>query len=349
MGRVRRLLALGIASLVLLLATTTFAVVSATRTDQVAAQPAPPPLPPPVSAPENPLYRAAVAGELDRAAALLDSEERKVRADYEACRHSLSELEQRLVIETRAYVRLTRAGLLPLSGGLSHLMERATRIARLKRSMDNNVRQSRELSARVVSTGAQLIALQKQRGPLSLEQLRDLRERVTIAQAQDRALAFERAFTVTPGSPASNYTAVYGANVPLTSSSVVPQRFTLMKGRLPFPIAGRAEIILTKRRGGGGPGLELRVAGGADVQAVFAGRVVFADRYADYGRTVILDHGEGFFSVSAGLTEMSVSVGQDVSGGARLGTLSSTGGPTSLYFELRLSGDPVEPAPWFGI
>lgn len=351
MRRFRRLHALGIAGPVLLLATTTLAVVGASGTDQVAAPPAPSasPPPPPVSPPSNPLYRASIAGELDRAAALLDSEERNVRADYETDRRHLADLNQRLVVQTRAYVRLTRAGLLPLSGGLSHLMERAARIARLKRSIFANIRQSGELSTKVRESSERLTALQKQRGPLSLSQLRELRERVTMAQAEERALAFERAFAVVPGSSASNYTAVYGANVPFTSSSATPPRFTLMKGKLPFPIAGRAEIILTKRRGGGGPGLELRVSGGADVQAVFAGRVVFADRYADYGRTVILDHGEGFFSVSAGLTEISVSVGQDISGGARLGILRPTTGPGSLYFELRLAGDPVEPAPWFGI
>jgi murein hydrolase activator len=348
MGRLAALLTLGTTSFVLLGATTTLAVVSSSRTEQVVAAP-PQVSPSPASQRDNPLYRAAIAGELDQAASLLDAEERRTRSEYETARHTIEELDQRLIIETRAYVRLTRAGLLPISAGLSHLMERATRIARLRRCIDQNIHQRQALSATVVESGQRLVALQKQRGPLSSEQLGRLRQRMSLAEAQERALAFERAFAVSPGSTPSNYTAVYGANVPLATASALPPRFAAMKGRLPFPIAGRAEIILTKRRAGGGPGLELRVSGGADVQAVFAGRVVFADRYADYGRTVILDHGEGFFSVSAGLVDVSVSVGQDVSGGSRLGTVGGGSGPSSLYFELRLSGDPIEPSEWFGI
>ena len=85
------------------------------------------------------------------------------------------------------------------------------------------------------------------------------------------------------------------------------------------------------------------------MQAVYAGRVVFADKYADYGQTVILDHGEGYFTVSAGLASPSVRVGQDLSAGTKIGEVTDSGRGAALYFELRLTGDPVNPSEWFGI
>jgi septal ring factor EnvC (AmiA/AmiB activator) len=85
------------------------------------------------------------------------------------------------------------------------------------------------------------------------------------------------------------------------------------------------------------------------VQAVFAGRIVFADQYADYGQTVIVDHGEGYFTVSAGLETARVHVGQEVSAGTTLGEVAQQAKGSALYFEVRFLGEPVNPSEWFGI
>jgi septal ring factor EnvC (AmiA/AmiB activator) len=103
----------------------------------------------------------------------------------------------------------------------------------------------------------------------------------------------------------------------------------------------------------------MRAPAGSAVRAVFPGRVAFADSYADYGRTVILDHGGGYYTVSANLGELEVKVGEDVKGGARIATLSGAGsGPrdprdrstgSRLYFEVRIGQETADPAEWFGI
>ncbi len=49
--------------------------------------------------------------------------------------------------------------------------------------------------------------------------------------------------------------------------------------------------------------------------------------------------------VSAGLATVKVKLGDEVTAGETLGTVGDTG----LYFELRRSGDTVDPAPWFGL
>jgi septal ring factor EnvC (AmiA/AmiB activator) len=140
-----------------------------------------------------------------------------------------------------------------------------------------------------------------------------------------------------------------------------------MKGRLPFPIAGRAEIRNVHRPGALGPGLEMAAPAGTAVRAVFAGRVAFADRYDPFGQLVILDHGGHYYTLMGDLSSIDVRVGDDLSAGAKVGTVgwpaiddsgaSDSASPRTrvktrspaLYFELRRGTTAVEPGPWLGL
>jgi septal ring factor EnvC (AmiA/AmiB activator) len=76
---------------------------------------------------------------------------------------------------------------------------------------------------------------------------------------------------------------------------------------------------------------------------------VFSDRYADYGHTIIVDHGGSYFTVNAGVSAPSVRVGQEVAAGTKLGVVEGNERGSALYFELRRSGDPENPSEWFGL
>jgi SAM-dependent methyltransferase len=82
--------------------------------------------------------------------------------------------------------------------------------------------------------------------------------------------------------------------------------------------------------------------------AVAGGIVRFAGWFRGYGRIVIVDHGDGFHSISGHLDEIYVKVGVPVEEGEALGTVGETGslGGPSLYFELRQDGQPIDPEPW---
>jgi septal ring factor EnvC (AmiA/AmiB activator) len=141
--------------------------------------------------------------------------------------------------------------------------------------------------------------------------------------------------------------AVYGGNG--TSPASVGGGFASSKGRLLFPLAGRSEVRPARREGTDGPGLEIKSAMGAPVRAVFGGRVAFSDRYGPYGRLVIVDHGDHYYTVSGNLAAIDVKMGDEVSAGERLGTVGDEGRGPMLYFEIRHGTQTMAPAAWLGL
>ncbi len=77
--------------------------------------------------------------------------------------------------------------------------------------------------------------------------------------------------------------------------------------------------------------------------------MAFADRFGPYGRLVILDHGDHYFTVSGNLATMDVKVGDEVSAGERVGTVGDEGEGPTLYFEIRHGSETLPPSGWLGI
>ena len=95
-------------------------------------------------------------------------------------------------------------------------------------------------------------------------------------------------------------------------------------------------------------GIEIDAGEGNPVQAVYQGRVAFADWFQNYGLVVIVNHGNDFFTIYGHLDTVAVRTGEWVDGGSEVGTVGETGslsGP-SLYFEVRKGSEPLDPADW---
>jgi len=60
-----------------------------------------------------------------------------------------------------------------------------------------------------------------------------------------------------------------------------------------------------------------------------------------YGNLVIVDHGGGFYTLYANLTEMSAQVGSEVTAGTQVGVVADY-----LHFEIRRDGKAVNPIDW---
>jgi len=92
-------------------------------------------------------------------------------------------------------------------------------------------------------------------------------------------------------------------------------------------------------------GSDYAVPAGSAVTAAADGTVVLAEELFYPGRAVILDHGDGLFTMYFHLSEISVEVGQDVRRGGRLGTVGETGRATGphLMFAARWHGARIDP------
>lgn len=92
-------------------------------------------------------------------------------------------------------------------------------------------------------------------------------------------------------------------------------------------------------------GLVVQSRGGAAVVSPAAGEVVFTGPFRDYGRMVLVKHGNGLISLLAGMGNIAVTLNQSVSAGEPLGGMGS--GTPSLYYELREGSKPIDPSRWF--
>lgn len=95
-------------------------------------------------------------------------------------------------------------------------------------------------------------------------------------------------------------------------------------------------------------GVSLALPTGTPVRAVFAGKAAYAQWLAEYGNLVILDHGDGVFTLYAWLQAVSVRPGTYVPAGGTIG-LAGTGpgkDEPGLYFEVRDRQKATDPVAW---
>ena len=95
-------------------------------------------------------------------------------------------------------------------------------------------------------------------------------------------------------------------------------------------------------------GIDIEARTGDEVRAVHDGQVVFADWYKGYGRLVIIDHGEGLYTLYGHLSHLGVGGGDRVTRGQVVGLAGDTGSlkGSKLYFEVRRNGVAEDPLLW---
>jgi len=136
--------------------------------------------------------------------------------------------------------------------------------------------------------------------------------------------------------------------------------FAKRAGLVPLPVSGQ----FAKRFGeddGTGSALKgdiLRTQSGAIVTAPVDGTVLYAGPFRSYGQLLILNPGDGYHIVLAGLDRLNVSLGQSVLAGepvgmmgeARLASIAAStldGAVPELYVEFRKDGKPIDPKLWW--
>lgn len=136
--------------------------------------------------------------------------------------------------------------------------------------------------------------------------------------------------------------------------------FSALQGQVALPVTGKIKRRFGADDGNGAVMLGDMVAtqSGAIVTAPADGNVLYAGPFRSYGQLLILNAGDGYHVVLAGMSRISVASGQSVLAGEPVGAMgearvastsaSKNGNATpELYVEFRKDGKPVDPTPWW--
>jgi septal ring factor EnvC (AmiA/AmiB activator) len=96
-------------------------------------------------------------------------------------------------------------------------------------------------------------------------------------------------------------------------------------------------------------GVDIATPIGTPVHAVAKGRVDYtSEDYGTYGQMVIVNHGDGYYTLYCHLSEIRVSVGQEVVAAQVVGLSGDTGSLKGaiLHFEVRRGGSALNPEDW---
>jgi septal ring factor EnvC (AmiA/AmiB activator) len=150
-----------------------------------------------------------------------------------------------------------------------------------------------------------------------------------------------------------------GSLIPGSPGRIKPAiPFASARGKLPLPAQGRRALDFGDKTqyGGKSKGIVIETRYAAQVTSPCDGWVVYAGEFRSYGQLLIINAGDGYHVLLAGLSQIDVQPGQFVLAAEPVGTMSGgqrnspasaqISGPV-LYVELRKHGSPIDPDPWW--
>lgn len=92
-------------------------------------------------------------------------------------------------------------------------------------------------------------------------------------------------------------------------------------------------------------GIDIAAPRGSNVKATRAGKIITAKFIRGYGKTVLIEHKNGYQSLYAHLSRINVKKGQSIRANTIIGNVGTTGNSTGphLHFEIRKNNVPVSP------
>jgi septal ring factor EnvC (AmiA/AmiB activator) len=308
---------------------------------------------------------AAALRDAERTASGADQDARARDAELAAVKERLARTRELVARRAVALYKAGELGPIQLVFSAGSLRDRISRIQALQLLLDHDeallarfTEERNELArARIAAQQAGVVrseahaALLARRAELEEER----RARRTLLEDVRRSRARERALLNELEAAARELEAKL-EGLARTPAGPRPGQipFASLRGALAPPVAGRvlrrfgrvvdAEYRTETFR----KGVDFAVERGEPVYAVAAGEVRFAGWFAGYGRMVILDHGDGYFTVSGHLDEIGVELGRVLAAGDPLGSAGETGSLTGarLYFEIRRGAEALDPAEW---
>ena len=118
--------------------------------------------------------------------------------------------------------------------------------------------------------------------------------------------------------------------------------FYKMKGKLSWPVKG---FVISRDKYTKGINIYPKQT---KVKAVFDGKVVYSNWFKGYGKLVILQHPDNYYTLYAHLSEIYVKKGDFVKKGTPIGKVGKTGivDRNLLHFEIRKKDKALNPLVW---
>jgi murein hydrolase activator len=136
--------------------------------------------------------------------------------------------------------------------------------------------------------------------------------------------------------------------------------FADARGLLPLPVSGRRTLKFgdTDILGARSEGISIATRPAAQVTAPSDGWVVYAGPFRSYGQLLIINAGDGYHVLLAGMDRIEVQLGQFILAGepvammaapklASAGAVDMASAQPILYIEFRKDGTSIDPAPWW--
>ncbi len=259
-----------------------------------------------------------------------------------------------------------------LAADLTELMVLRKAVASERDKLKNEVAQLAEERARLaalvdarraaIGEAEKALAAERTRMATLARQALDLKDLIarmenevaSARRAADAARKAEEDRRTNPGKP------VAGSPFANAARLAPAVAFANARGLLPMPVAGEVRKAFGAPDGFGGNerGLSIATRANAVVASPTDGWVAFSGPYRTYGQLLILNAGEGYYIVMAGMARIGVEVGQFVLAGEPVGAMGDASGSTAaaiaigakqpvLYVEFRKDGAAIDPGPWW--
>jgi septal ring factor EnvC (AmiA/AmiB activator) len=211
------------------------------------------------------------------------------------------------------------------------------------------------------AASAEALANEEKRAAALAAQATSLRDLIARLEREEPAVAAASAEAEKAAAIARENTGNKPAKSLGTADRLAPAvAFVDAKGLLPIPASGQIIRSFGDNDGLGGrtQGMSIAARPGGLVSSPTDGWVVYAGPFRSYGQLLIINAGDGYHVLLAGMGRTDVQLGQFVLAGepvavmaeqklASIGVVDVGAAQPVLYIEFRKDGTSIDPAPWW--
>ncbi len=237
-----------------------------------------------------------------------------------------------------------------LSETKSKIEDQASRVKTTQAQLNERATQMNKLIKQKALLQAQYDATHRQskKRVVSLaNQAKDLKELLDKLEIEKKRRAAEQARQKAEAAKKQKQNQYEETPAPKPISRLPKGSFKKAKGSLSYPVRGRIVEKFNDITSAGlhAKGITIETRGGSTVTNPYNGVVLFSGPFKSYGQLLIVDNGDDYLTLLAGMENINVSEGQEILAGEPVGRLKS--GTGRLYMEIRQSGQAINPTPWF--